>query len=144
MPKSFLIERHSENITTWHGSCMAHDRKALQRVIKTAENIIGAHLQSISDIDEVPAQDPKDSKWQHPPSHSLFTPPRKKLYHRAMSSSSSLWGVRLNSSSPTQYLVWLSFSFLYVNKRHHFSRHMILRCNIMLQILTPVTLQGPL
>lgn len=78
MPKSFLIEKHSENITTWHGSCTAHDRKALQRVIKTAENIIGAHLQSISDIDEVPAQDPKDSKWQHPPSHSLFTPPRKK------------------------------------------------------------------
>lgn len=47
-------------------------------LIKTAENIIGAHLQSISDIDEVPAQDPKDSKLQHPPSRSLFTPPRKK------------------------------------------------------------------
>lgn len=49
-----------------------------RRVIKTAENIIGAHLQSISDIDEVPAQDPKDSKLQHPPSRSLFTLPRKK------------------------------------------------------------------
>lgn len=32
----------------WHGSCT--DRKALQRVIKTAHNIIGAHLLSIKDI----------------------------------------------------------------------------------------------
>lgn len=43
-----------------------------------------------------------------------------------MSSSFSLWGARLNSSSPPQYLVWLSFSFLYVDKRCQFFHHMII------------------
>lgn len=38
----------------------------------------------------------------------------------------------------------LSFRFLYVGKRHHFFHHMILRCNITLQIPAPETLQSPL
>ncbi len=32
---------------------MAQDRRALQRVIKTTQNIIGTHLLSINDISEV-------------------------------------------------------------------------------------------
>lgn len=88
------VPRLGENIPTWRARCLTG--RLRHRVIKTAENIIGAHLQSISDIDEVPARDPKDSKLQHPPSRSLFTLPRKKhlskpaLYHWAKSSSFSL------------------------------------------------------
>lgn len=33
--------------------CTAHDRRAVQKVIKNGQNIIGTHLQSINDIDEV-------------------------------------------------------------------------------------------
>ncbi len=47
------------NITNRHGMCTAQDWRALQRVIKTAQNII---VLSISDIGEVPAQSPKDTK----------------------------------------------------------------------------------
>ncbi len=41
------------NITNWHDLCTAQDRKALQRVIKIAQNVIGTHLPSINDINEV-------------------------------------------------------------------------------------------
>lgn len=41
---------------------MAQESKALQLVIKMAQNIIQAHLRSISDIDDMLAQSPKDSK----------------------------------------------------------------------------------
>ena len=37
-------------ITAWYGSCSAADRKALQRVVKTAERIIGGHLPSVQGI----------------------------------------------------------------------------------------------
>jgi len=37
-------------ITVWYGNCTVSDRKALQRVVKTAQNIIGAKLPSIQDI----------------------------------------------------------------------------------------------
>ena len=37
-------------ITAWYGSCSAADRKALQRVVKTAERIIGCHLPSVQGI----------------------------------------------------------------------------------------------
>lgn len=52
------IRRLSKNLET--PVCLT--RRLHSRVIKTAENIMGAHLQRMSDIDEVPAQDPKDSK----------------------------------------------------------------------------------
>lgn len=64
-------------------ACFEMTRRLGSGVIKTAENIIGAHLQSIRDIDEAPAQDPKDSKLQHPPSRSLFALPRKKHLSQA-------------------------------------------------------------
>uniref|UniRef100_A0A8C5BDP5 Alkylated DNA repair protein AlkB homologue 8 N-terminal domain-containing protein n=1 Tax=Gadus morhua TaxID=8049 RepID=A0A8C5BDP5_GADMO len=37
-------------ITAWYGSCSAADRKALQRVVKTAERITGSHLPSVQGI----------------------------------------------------------------------------------------------
>src|SRR4029434_102294 len=37
-------------ITAWYGSCSAADRKARQRVVKTAERIIGGHLPSVQGI----------------------------------------------------------------------------------------------
>lgn len=41
------------NITNWQGMCPAQDRGALQQVIKTTPNIIGAQSPSISDIGQV-------------------------------------------------------------------------------------------
>ncbi|KAK1802696.1 hypothetical protein P4O66_021195 [Electrophorus voltai] len=40
----------SSCIITWFGNCTAFDRKTLQRIVKTAENIIGVSLPSITNI----------------------------------------------------------------------------------------------
>ena len=37
-------------ITTWYGNCSASDRKALQRVVRTAQYITGAKLPAIQDL----------------------------------------------------------------------------------------------
>ena len=37
-------------ITAWYGNCMAPDRKALQRVVRTAQYITGAKLPAIQDL----------------------------------------------------------------------------------------------
>ncbi|KAI4890846.1 hypothetical protein NFI96_032433 [Prochilodus magdalenae] len=37
-------------ITVWYGSCTAYDRKALKRVVRTAESIIGSKLLDLQDI----------------------------------------------------------------------------------------------
>ena len=37
-------------ITAWYGNCSASDRKALQRLVCTAQNIIGAKLPAIQDL----------------------------------------------------------------------------------------------
>ncbi|KAI4902624.1 hypothetical protein NFI96_004127 [Prochilodus magdalenae] len=37
-------------ITVWYGSCTAYDRKALKRVARTAESIIGSKLPDLQDI----------------------------------------------------------------------------------------------
>jgi hypothetical protein len=37
-------------ITTWYGKCTALDRKALQRVVPTAQYITGAELPAIPDV----------------------------------------------------------------------------------------------
>ncbi|KAI4875038.1 hypothetical protein NFI96_007082 [Prochilodus magdalenae] len=39
-----------ESITVWYGSCTAYDRKALRRVVRTAESIIGSKLPDLQDI----------------------------------------------------------------------------------------------
>ena len=58
----------------------AQDRKALQRLIKTAKNITGTiYRASVASVKS--AQSPKDCRRQHPPSHSLFTLlPSDKIY----------------------------------------------------------------
>ncbi len=65
----------TENITNWHGLCMAQDRRASQQVIKTAQNITGTHLLSISDISEVRrlCRAQRILKHKTHPSHNLFT-----------------------------------------------------------------------
>uniref|UniRef100_A0AAQ6IB52 Alkylated DNA repair protein AlkB homologue 8 N-terminal domain-containing protein n=1 Tax=Anabas testudineus TaxID=64144 RepID=A0AAQ6IB52_ANATE len=40
----------SSCITAWFGNCTVSDRKALQRIVRTAEKIIGVSLPSITDI----------------------------------------------------------------------------------------------
>ncbi|KAI4871800.1 hypothetical protein NFI96_004239 [Prochilodus magdalenae] len=40
----------SSCITAWFGNCTASDRKSLQRVVRTAEKIIGVSLSTITDI----------------------------------------------------------------------------------------------
>ena len=37
-------------ITAWYGNCLACDRKALQRVVRTAQYITGAKLPAIQDL----------------------------------------------------------------------------------------------
>ncbi|KAI4899775.1 hypothetical protein NFI96_025340 [Prochilodus magdalenae] len=37
-------------MTVWYGSCTAYDRKALKRVVRTAESIIGSKLPDLQDI----------------------------------------------------------------------------------------------
>ena len=37
-------------ITVWYGNCSASDRKALQRVVRTAQSITGAKLPTIQDL----------------------------------------------------------------------------------------------
>ena len=39
-----------ESITAWYSNCSASDRKALQRVVCTAQNITGAKLPAIQDL----------------------------------------------------------------------------------------------
>ena len=37
-------------ITAWYGNCSASDRKALQRLVRTAQYITGAKLPAIQDL----------------------------------------------------------------------------------------------
>lgn len=38
------------SITTWYGSCSAADRKALQRVVRSAQGVLGSSLPSMEDL----------------------------------------------------------------------------------------------
>ncbi|KAK3563650.1 hypothetical protein QTP86_032832 [Hemibagrus guttatus] len=40
----------SSCITAWFGNCTVSDRKTLQRIVRTAEKIIGVSLPSITDM----------------------------------------------------------------------------------------------
>jgi hypothetical protein len=70
-------------ITAWYGNYSASDRKALQRVLRTAQNITGAKLPAIQDLytrqcQRKAQQIVKDSNH---PSHRLFSLlPHSKLY----------------------------------------------------------------
>ena len=73
--------------------CKAQDRKVLQQMIKTAQNITGTHLQSISDISEV--------RCLHRTQRILkdITPPQQLPVTERFSSSFFLQAVRLLNSS---------------------------------------------
>ncbi|TWW74474.1 hypothetical protein D4764_14G0004770 [Takifugu flavidus] len=62
-------------VTVWYGNCSASDRKALQKVVKTAQRIAGASLPSIKDIyrRRCHRRAKKVSKDSCHPAHGLFT-----------------------------------------------------------------------
>ncbi|KAI4891501.1 hypothetical protein NFI96_009272 [Prochilodus magdalenae] len=65
----------SSCITAWFGNCTASDRKSLQRVVRTAEKIIGVSLPTITDIYTTRCIRKTTSivdDYTHP-SHTLFT-----------------------------------------------------------------------
>ena len=67
-------------ITAWYGKCSASDRKALQRVVHTAQYITGAKLPAIQDLYTRRCQR-KDLKIVKDPSHRLFSLlPHRKWY----------------------------------------------------------------
>ncbi|KAM9560447.1 uncharacterized protein ACWYII_018752 [Salvelinus alpinus] len=62
-------------ITAWYGNCSASDRKALQRVVRTAQYITGAKLPAIQDLYTRRCQRKalKIVKDSSNPSHRLFS-----------------------------------------------------------------------
>lgn len=58
--------RPSGNITNLHGSCVTKGRKALQRLIKTAQNIMCASTKHQYRWSEMSAQRPKDTRTPTP------------------------------------------------------------------------------
>ena len=86
-------------ITAWYGNCLASDRKALQRVVRTAQYITGAKLPAIQDLYTRRCQRKalKIVKDSSHPSHRLFSLlPHGKRYRSAKSRSKRL----LNSFYP--------------------------------------------
>ena len=75
-------------ITAWYGNCSATDRKALQRVVRTAQYITGAKLPAIQDLYTRRYQRKALKMVKDPshPSHRLFSVlPHGKLYRSAKS-----------------------------------------------------------
>ena len=86
-------------ITAWYGNCSASDRKALQRVVRTAQYITGAKLPAIQDLYTRRCQRKalKVVKYSSHPSHRLLSLlPHDKRYRCAKSKSKTL----LNSFYP--------------------------------------------
>lgn len=48
-----VVPKEQWNIIKWNGFCIDQDMKPLRRVIKSASNITGKHVSSISDLEEV-------------------------------------------------------------------------------------------
>ncbi|KAK3531145.1 hypothetical protein QTP70_013245 [Hemibagrus guttatus] len=65
----------SSCITAWFGNCTASDRKTLQRIVKTAEKIMGVSLPSITDMYTTRCIRKANSIVDDPTycSHTLFT-----------------------------------------------------------------------
>ncbi|KAK3553519.1 hypothetical protein QTP70_004199 [Hemibagrus guttatus] len=81
----------SSCITAWFGNCTISDRKTLQRIVRTAEKIIGVSLPSTADIYSTRCIRKANSIVDDPThySHTLFTlPPSGKTYRsiRALTS----------------------------------------------------------
>ncbi|KAK3510338.1 hypothetical protein QTP70_002816 [Hemibagrus guttatus] len=65
----------SSCLTAWFGNCTVSDRKTLQRIVRTAEKIIGVFLPSLRDIYTTRCIHKANSIVDKPthPSHTLFT-----------------------------------------------------------------------
>jgi hypothetical protein len=62
-------------ITAWYGNCSAHNRKALQRVVRSAQCITGCKLPALQDTNTTRCQRKAIKiKDNNHPSHCLFTP----------------------------------------------------------------------
>ena len=63
-------------ITAWYGNCTAFDRKALQRVVRSAQPITGGKLPALHDTysTQCHRKAEKIIKDNNHPSHCLFTP----------------------------------------------------------------------
>uniref|UniRef100_A0A8C7H559 Alkylated DNA repair protein AlkB homologue 8 N-terminal domain-containing protein n=1 Tax=Oncorhynchus kisutch TaxID=8019 RepID=A0A8C7H559_ONCKI len=63
-------------ITAWYGNCSAHNRKALQRVVRSAQRITGGKLPALQDTYTTRCHRKaiKIIKDSNHPSHCLFTP----------------------------------------------------------------------
>ncbi|KAL3043553.1 hypothetical protein OYC64_003419 [Pagothenia borchgrevinki] len=61
-------------ITAWYGSCTALNRKTLQRLVKTAQNITRTELPSMEDLysQRLRKKALRIIKDPHPPSNKLF------------------------------------------------------------------------
>ena len=59
-------------ITAWYGNCSAHKRKALQRVVRSAQRITGGKLPALQDTYTTRCYR-KAIKDNNHPSHCLFT-----------------------------------------------------------------------
>jgi hypothetical protein len=80
-------------IAAWYGNCSASDRKALQRVVRTAHYITGAKLSAIQDLYTRRCQRKalKIVKDPSHPSHRMFSLlPHGKRYRSAKSRTKRL------------------------------------------------------
>ena len=66
----------SSYITAWYGNCPAHKRRALQRVVLSAQHITGGKLSTLQDTYSTwwHREAIKITKDNNHPSHCLFTP----------------------------------------------------------------------
>lgn len=80
-------------ITVWYGNCTAHDRKTLQRVVKTAQRVTGTPLPVIKSIYDRRCLRKAQTiiKDSSHPNHSLFTLlPSGRRYRNLASKTSRL------------------------------------------------------
>ena len=83
--------------TAWFGNCTDLDRKALQRVVRSAQRIVGGELPSLQEIHDQRCVAKAHSiiKDRHHPSHRLYDPmpnPRPgKLFRSIKSQNKRLW-----------------------------------------------------
>uniref|UniRef100_A0A3B1JTN4 Reverse transcriptase domain-containing protein n=1 Tax=Astyanax mexicanus TaxID=7994 RepID=A0A3B1JTN4_ASTMX len=81
----------SSCITAWFGTCTVSDRKTLQRIVRTAERIIGVSLPSITDIYTTRSIRKATSIVNDPthPSHKLFSLLPSGRRYRSIQSSTT-------------------------------------------------------
>ena len=87
----------TSGFTAWYGNCTVLDRKALQRVVRSAQRIVGGELPSLQELHDRRCVDKAQSiiKDRHHPSHKLFAllphPRPGKMYRSIGSNNKRLW-----------------------------------------------------